>query len=427
MTETLGVYLRSGHDETRVGSLVRDRRDMIRFITDASYIELGEDRPVLSSSMLFVGDEERTVGHLKSGRFTQPGRDLPPWFGNLLPEGALRDMVSRGLPSGRTSDFDILRYLGEDLPGGVIVRSEDGVELDGLVTPSTEVATESGTIKFSLAGVQLKMSMLKQDERLTFPATGTNGDIIAKLPSTRYAFLPEVEFTCMKLAEAAGVVMPHCELVPAASVSGIRAEALSGGDYVLAVTRFDRTADGGRVHIEDFCQVMEVPKERKYTAANEETVMNIAKRLGGGTRGFLEIARRLAVNILMGNGDAHLKNHSLIYSDPRVGGISPAYDLVATFLYDGSDDLALKFRNTNNSAIVGMARFARAAELCGITENVVRKFVTHTVEQAADTWPALIGDLPMPADFAKKLVDRAQRLQLSGELNVSFAPGAAAD
>lgn len=124
----------------------------------------------------------------------------------------------------------------------------------------------------------------------------------------------------------------------------------------------------------------------------------------------------------MGNGDAHLKNHSLIYSDPGVGGISPAYDLVATFLYDGSDDLALKFRNTKSSAIVGMARFARAAELCGITDNVVRKFVTHTVEQAADTWPTLIGDLPMPTDFAMKLVERAQRLQLSGEMNVSFAP-----
>ncbi|MCZ7862559.1 type II toxin-antitoxin system HipA family toxin [Agrobacterium salinitolerans] len=420
MTETLGVYLRSGHDETRVGSLVRDRSGMVRFTTDASYIELGEDRPVLSSSMLFIGDEERTVRQLTNGRFTQPGRDLPPWFGNLLPEGALRDMVSRGLPSGRTTDFDILRYLGDDLPGGVVVRSEDGIELDGMVTPSAEVATDSGTIKFSLAGVQLKMSMLKQDERLTFPATGTDGDIIAKLPSSRYAFLPEIEYTCMRLAEAAGVSIPRCELVPAAAVNGIKAEALVGGEYVLAVTRFDRTADGGRVHIEDFCQVMEVPKERKYTAANEETVMNITRRLGGGTKGFLEIARRLAVNVLMGNGDAHLKNHSLIYSDPRIGTLSPAYDLVATFLYDGSDDLALKFRNTNNGAIVGMARFERAAELCGISAQVVRKGVAHTVEQAADTWRGLLGDLPMPKEHAAKLLERAQRLQLTADVGVSF-------
>jgi serine/threonine-protein kinase HipA len=420
MTETLGVFLQTGRDETRVGALIRERDGMIRFITDVAYIAMGEARPVLSSSMLFIGDEERTVRQLTSGRFTQQGRDLPPWFSNLLPEGALRDMVSRGLPSGRTSDFDVLRYLGNDLPGGVIVRSEDGIEIEAAAVPDAEVATESGTIKFSLAGVQLKMSMLKQEERLTFPASGTNGDIIAKLPSTRYPFLPEVEYSSMKLAEAAGISVAPCELVSAKSVTGIKDEILGAGEYVLAVTRFDRLADGGRVHIEDLCQVMEVPKERKYTAANEETVMNIAKRLGGGTKGFLEVARRLAVNILMGNGDAHLKNHSLIYTDGLTGSISPAYDLVATFLYDGSGDLALKFRSTHNAAIVELSRFERAAELCGIPSKIVRKAIFDTVKQAAETWKPLLADLPMPRDYSVRLIDRANALDLTKEVGVSF-------
>src|ERR1700748_2062838 len=122
-----------------------------------------------------------------------------------------------------------------------------------------------------------------------------NGDIIAKLPTERYAILPELEYSSMKLAEAAGVAIPHCELVPTGSVVGIKPEILKG-DYVLAVKRFDRTAEGARVHMEDFCQVMQAPKERKYTAANEETVMNLAKRFGRGTKDYLEIVRRTAVN-----------------------------------------------------------------------------------------------------------------------------------
>lgn len=52
-------------------------------------------------------------------------------------------------------------------------------------------------IRFSLAGVQLKMSAHKQGERLTFPARGRHGDIIAKLPSEKFRNLPEVEYTSM--------------------------------------------------------------------------------------------------------------------------------------------------------------------------------------------------------------------------------------
>lgn len=58
----------------------------------------------------------------------------------------------------------------------------------------------------------MKLSLLKQDESLTFPATGTNGNIIAKLPSAKLPFLPEVEFTSMTLAEAVGVDVPRFEL-----------------------------------------------------------------------------------------------------------------------------------------------------------------------------------------------------------------------
>lgn len=111
MTDTLGVIIVSNEKEVRVGTLVRDEADMMSFEIDRSYIELGESRPILSSSVRFLGDEERTVEMLQSGTITQPGRDLHPWFSNLLPEGALRDLVNKGLPAGERQTSTYLRTL----------------------------------------------------------------------------------------------------------------------------------------------------------------------------------------------------------------------------------------------------------------------------------------------------------------------------
>ncbi len=62
------------------------------------------------------------------------------------------------------------------------------------------------------------------------------------------------------------------------------------------------------------------------------------------------MARRLAFSLLIGNGDAHLKNWSLIYRDRRNPTLSPAYDFVSTAAYGTrsgqADDLGLRFDRT---------------------------------------------------------------------------------
>lgn len=415
---TLGVFLEANAEEVRVGTLTRFDRDLVRFDIDAAYIEMGEYRPIFSSALLRYGNEEETVKLLRDASMTRAARDIPTWFSNLLPEGALKAMVLKGMPSGETTDFDVLSWLGEDLPGAVIVRSEEGGKQQD-VPPALEDG-QTG-IRFSLAGVQLKMSMLKQDERLTFPAMGVNGNIIAKVPSERYRSLPEVEFTSMKLAEAIGVEIPHVELVPVSAISGIDPELLKGGDTVLAVDRFDRTNDGRRVHMEDFMQILDQHPDRKYTAANEETVLNIVTKLSGGTAPFLQAIRRVAANVLMGNTDAHLKNWSLYYPNPAEGQLSPAYDIVASHVYDRSHDMALKFRKTHDSRIIGLPRFLRAAEFCGISQSRTQKELKRVVEQAADEWPKLLYDLPMPDDFARLVIARTHELALVREFECVFA------
>jgi len=52
--------------------------------------------------------------------------------------------------------------------------------------------------------------------------------------------------------------------------------------------------------------------------------------LVAGESDFDEVVRRIAFQVLIGNGDAHLKNWSFVYPDGTSARLSPPYDLVAT-------------------------------------------------------------------------------------------------
>lgn len=412
--DRLSVSMGTPGGEVAIGTITRDTSGFVKFEVDESYIHLGSRRPTLSAAWIHVDDEQKTIERLRSNQGKIGGHgQLPPWFSGLLPEGALRSLIEAGMPTGMTSDFDVLEWLGGDLPGAVVIKREGGSSHVLSKLPSVPAADESiKGVRFSLAGVQMKLSMLKREESLTLPGEGEHGAVIAKLPSAKIPWLPEVEYTSMKLAEAVGVTIPELELLQTTAIAGLPDDLLKSGEYVLSVKRYDRNQEG-RVHVEDFAQIIGAVGDRKYTMANEETVMKMATIFSQHrARGFKEAVTRITVNILLGNTDAHLKNWSLIYKDGITPELSPAYDIVAFAVYDNSHQMALRFRGTKDASIIGMKRFARAGGLCGFGELETHKHVLRTIEKAADTWPGLISDLPMPVPFQQSLLRRLQRLAL---------------
>jgi serine/threonine-protein kinase HipA len=160
-----------------------------------------------------------------------------------------------------------------------------------------------------LAGAQLKMSVIRSGERLTLPASGSSGELIAKLPERAFENLCENEYLMMRWAAAAGLEVPAVELVAAGRVPQIFETVLEPSSLVYLVTRFDRGHSGVKVHIEDFAQVTDVPPALRDRGATYDT---IAASLNGltGEDGVMEYVRRLVAMVLMGNTDAHLKNWS---------------------------------------------------------------------------------------------------------------------
>lgn len=421
--EELSVHLvGNGHPPVRVGILSRDEVDNVQFIVDNAYLELGPKRPLLSVSWHVPGNESLTLERLrdrrdKMARFGQ----LPPWFGNLLPEGALRNLVEAQMPTGHVTDFDMIKRLGTDLPGAIVIGMADVPPVpskpDVLSSPATAGLPR---LKFSLAGVQLKFSSVREGGRLTLPAYGAPGRVIVKLPSEKYPDLPEIEFSSMKLAQAAGIDIAECDLLPSTAAEDIP-ERLRPGRYVLSVTRFDRTDKGGRVHIEDFNQVMEAIGDQKYVRANEESVVNAIRRFAiGGAAAVEQAIKRIVINILLGNTDAHLKNWSFIFPGGSRVDLAPAYDIVSIVLLDDDDTMALKLRGTKDPKLITVERFVKIAPYIGFTEAKMRKIVTDTAIRAADIWPETARGLPLAEKHKARLNAWWKTLPLAVNLPAPF-------
>jgi len=128
--------------------------------------------------------------------------------------------------------------------------------------------------------------------------------------------------------------VPPCEVVCAEQVEGLVAHEGAEVAEVFAVQRYDRTEGGGRVHQEDFAQVLGVAPTQKYQdegrrKAHLGTLVRIVEDACGTSEreAFLD---RVAFVIASGNGDAHLKNWSLVYPDGTRPCLSPCYDQVCT-------------------------------------------------------------------------------------------------
>jgi serine/threonine-protein kinase HipA len=391
----LAVFL--GAD--RIGEIAVGRDENVEFRFLDSYI--GRDpRPVLGQ---IFEDDLHKVHRTRI--------KLPAFFSNLLPEGALRSLIAGHLGIRADREPRLLAHLGDDLPGAVRVRMEEEGD-DDENAADHEDETHPDALKFSLAGVQLKLSALRGDRGLTIPTHGRGGEWIVKLPDPRFPGVPENEWSMMTLAKLVGIDVPRVDLIPVAEIQGLPAGLnVALHAKALAVRRFDRPGDGQRVHMEDFAQVLNVrPSPREKYGTNFETIARILAHVS--PRSAEQFVRRLVFNIAIGNGDAHLKNWSLLYPDGVRPELSPAYDLVSTVQYLPDDDLGLNLARSKRFADVRMESFERLRDKSGLPVDDVRSVVLSMVRAVREAWTTTRNDLPITAEEKSRLEQHFARVPL---------------
>jgi serine/threonine-protein kinase HipA len=336
---------------------------------------------------------------------------LPPFFSNLLPEGTLRDLLAKKLGIHTEREPWLMAQLGEDLPGAVRVTIEEPDEESFAVGDETHADGDDGPLKFSLAGVQLKFSAIRHDRGLTIPVHGVGGDQIVKLPDARHPRVPENEWSMMTWAREAKLDVAYVELVNVGDIAGLPTEVGEWTeDYALVVRRFDR--DGSRrIHIEDFAQILNVYSEGKYKHANYETLGKIIFRAVGEVA-LREYVRRLVFIVAIGNGDAHLKNWSLIYRDGFHPELSPAYDLVSTIQYMSKDGLGLNLAKSKDFANVTPESLFRFATKIGVSQDLVRDELEKSIFDIRAAWKNIRDSLPLPPAHVQQLEEHWQSVPL---------------
>lgn len=431
MTDAFGPrYLEVWVHDVHAGWLCESER-VTRFIASEPYLA-NPARPTLSLSMTVPTEEQLTQDTLQN-RFDpavyRERGELPPFFAGMMPEGALKQRLAATRHNPRDKDdFGILAAAGEDLPGAVKVVPADlanltasalayGVtgganELD-VVTP--EEAAEGAA---SLSGVQDKiaLSYARDGKRFCLPIKGTLSDLIAKLPPAKDDSQILNEYVCMRLAALAGVNVAQCRPLPMSAILDHPklVDALGPGTRFLAVDRFDR-GPGGAVHMEDACQLLTMLPNQKYAGASKFTsLIRVLDRFS--TRGIEDVRQffiRQAVNSLLGNSDAHLKNFSVVYHNGIMPELSPAYDIVCVAALPGFRGFATNVAIDAMQRQETMATYGTVAKAAGISERIATAAVKQTVRLALERWPAALADLEVPEAVRAEILNRLETLPLA--------------
>ncbi|MET0496922.1 MAG: type II toxin-antitoxin system HipA family toxin [Steroidobacteraceae bacterium] len=273
---------------------------------------------------------------------------LLPIFEMNLPEGALKERLrlqfAKTIPE--FDDLDLLAIVGSSQIGRLRYSQTQQLALEVPEQNLDEILTWEGAEDLfahllerfasysGVSGVQPKVLVREQVdagigaiEKLTHRGAT---HIVKSFDGKEYPELAANEWICTQGAQAAGIVTAKVRL--------------SANRQFLIVDRFDLTPAGIYLGLEDFCVLDGRRAHGRYDGSYERITKRIAdfvsaKHLAASQEQYaLTVAYACAIE----NGDAHLKNFSVLYDTPEGEvALAPAYDMVSTTPYIARDTLAL--------------------------------------------------------------------------------------
>ena len=376
MAEELGIWL---HGD-RVAIVERNRgRPRLTYTVEAlQRYPLGT--PLLSLSL-----------PVETRRF--PQGIVGPFLDGLLPEGESRRAIARAVGVRADDTYGLIRALGRDCAGAVVIQPVEDPPPPQPTTATAEPLTSEeiedlvrnlrsaplgagGRVRISLAGVQEKLVLTRMpDGNWGRPVDGTPSTHILKPEIAAYPLTVENEAFSMRVAKHLGL-----------EVAGVETTEIAGRKLIV-VERYDRLVgqDGSvtRIHQEDFCQATGTPPETKYEEDGGPSMQRIAGILEAvAAQGSLErLLRAVTVNVLVGNGDAHAKNFSLLHNTSGALSLTPVYDLTSTLQY-GDDRLAMYIDNLHRTNRITVDRIANEAVRWGMMRDRAEAIITELLDRA---------------------------------------------
>lgn len=309
-------------------------------------------------------------------------RELHPIFQMNLPEGYVLEQLRNRLAKVANLDPMLLLALsGSSSPIGRVAVSSP--EVDALLRRQQfpgekleEILAWDGAedifaslvdryiLRAGISGVQPKVLVPEHQDAMPQRFTSKTSELIIKSGRDEFPGLAINEFLCMSVAKEAGIAVPEFYL--------------SDNAKLFVMRRFDRDEQLNPIGFEDMAALMGLAAQQKYS----KSYSAIAKAIRlfcapDQVQGSLaQLFAIVTLSCIVGNGDAHLKNFGLLYSNPtqRDARLAPAYDIVNTTGYIPEDVLALDLVG-NKSLFAARQGLLDFAQVCDVArpEDVIRE------------------------------------------------------
>jgi len=344
----------------------------------------------------------------------------------LLPEGDARKSLARDVHVAPDDTFGLIQALGRDCAGAVVIQPADDSPPPWPTTVTAEpIGPEEiaelvrdlrsaplgvgGRVRISLAGVQEKLVLTRMpDGSWGRPVDGTPSTHILKPEIAAFPQTVENEVFCMRVARHLGLLVAAVETTKIA------------GRRLIVVERYDRmvSADGSveRIHQEDFCQALGLPPETKYEEDGGPALQRIAGILQSvaAPDSLEKLLGAVTLNALIGNGDAHAKNFSLLHEPSGALTLAPLYDLLST-LYYGDDRLAMYIDNVHRTNHVTAERIANEAVRWGLSRGRAVEIIEGILDRAPKAIAAARDETDgLPPELVATVERQLNQLRSSG-------------
>jgi len=243
----------------------------------------------------------------------------------------------------------------------------------------------------SISGVQDKISLAFNDENQLLPVESNGRYILKPIPNSNFQNLKDI------------VANEHLSMQISAKIFKIETAQsalikLQDGEMAYITKRFDYVAKDSTLKYdqEDFCSVLDRNstiggENYKYDSSYEEIAIAIDRYISASRIAQEDFLRRVILNFLLSNGDAHLKNFSLI-RDKKEMKLSPSYDILNTKIHIDDAEMALDLLKddefTKDYDVLGYYSYADIKEF-SLRQGIKEKRFTKILDEIVSYTPSV--------------------------------------
>ena len=346
------------------------------------------------------------------------------WLEGLLPEGRTRTAMAVEHRIDPDDTLGILSVYGKDTAGALVFVDEgapdpattahlepvDRAQVAAMLRQSASYGTADSRLDSltSLAGMEPKVALAWHDGGWARVRAGAASTHIIKLSRSAQSptrDLIDTEAASLDLARRIGLTSVDARIE---QFDDVRAIVVSRYDRVVSDRRTER------IHQEDLAQALGIDTsdpERKFQRGRALPSYAAAARVltDGGARTD-DLLRLVTFTVVVGNTDAHAKNHSFVrHPDGARLNLAPAYDVsMHEHTTVSSGRLALEVAGKDAITSITADDLATEGRSWGMAPRRAQRVVTQTV-QAIDDALATIDREAHPGVSAEAWANVEQR------------------